>query len=211
MSNYYKILLGLIGAAYFISPVDLIPDLLLPYLGWLDDAMIVGLIFYYIKNGRLPNFFYKKQNAKYSDFQKKSGYNFSENSFSGKSNFSYNNAKTENKNARNDNHQSDRTTQHNYTRNEDRPGTGNTEYQNNGSHRNNDHNEREKAAKIRSPYDVLGVSAGASRDEIVAAYRKAVKEYHPDRVAHLGKDLQELANQRFIEIREAYNKLNKKA
>ncbi len=65
----------------------------------------------------------------------------------------------------------------------------------------------QKAKKIRSPYEVLEIHSGASKDEIVAAYRKAVKKYHPDKVAHLGKDLQELANQKFIEIREAYKQL----
>ena len=55
----------------------------------------------------------------------------------------------------------------------------------------------------RSPHEILGVKEDATQEEIYAAYRTAVKQYHPDRVAHLGKDLQDLANERFIEIKDA--------
>jgi DnaJ like chaperone protein len=56
----------------------------------------------------------------------------------------------------------------------------------------------------RSPFEILEVSKNASRDEIDNRYRELMKQYHPDRVAHLGKELQELAHEKTIEIQGAY-------
>ena len=61
-----------------------------------------------------------------------------------------------------------------------------------------------------SPYEILGVSPDASLEEIQAAYRAAAQQYHPDKVAHLGVELQELAQKKFVEIQEAYNLLSGK-
>lgn len=63
----------------------------------------------------------------------------------------------------------------------------------------------------RDPYAVLGLSPGASRQEIHEAYRRLVHQYHPDKVSHLGEEFQELARQRFIEIQEAYEILTGKS
>jgi len=63
LNLYLKIALIIFGLAYLISPVDIIPDLLLPYIGWLDDGVVLGTIFYLIKYGRLPNFFFKRKGA----------------------------------------------------------------------------------------------------------------------------------------------------
>ncbi len=65
------------------------------------------------------------------------------------------------------------------------------------------------AEEARDPCSVLGVKPGASREEIQAAYREAVKKYHPDRVSHLGREFQEMAQQKFVEIQEAYDRLMK--
>jgi len=61
LNLYLKIVLIIFGLAYLISPVDIIPDLLLPYIGWLDDGVVLGTIVYLIRYGRLPSFFFKKQ------------------------------------------------------------------------------------------------------------------------------------------------------
>lgn len=57
------------------------------------------------------------------------------------------------------------------------------------------------------PYAVLGVSRNASPEEIRAAYRREMVNYHPDKVAHLGKELQELAKTKAQEINRATKSL----
>lgn len=58
---------------------------------------------------------------------------------------------------------------------------------------------------MKDPYEVLGIQRGASKDEIKAAYRKLAKQYHPD--MHVDNPLKELAQEKFIEVQEAYDKL----
>ena len=62
----------------------------------------------------------------------------------------------------------------------------------------------------RDPYEVLGLKPGAGPDEIRTAYRRAVQAYHPDKVSHLGREIQEVAEKKFVEIQAAYEKLMKK-
>ena len=59
----------------------------------------------------------------------------------------------------------------------------------------------------RTPYEVLNLPPEADQEAIKAAYRKLANQYHPDKVAHLGKEFQDLAERRFKEIQEAYEKL----
>jgi DnaJ like chaperone protein len=59
----------------------------------------------------------------------------------------------------------------------------------------------------KTPHEILGVPPSASREEIRTAYRQLANQYHPDKVAHLGKEFQELAEQRFREIQDAYDRL----
>jgi len=59
----------------------------------------------------------------------------------------------------------------------------------------------------KSPREVLGVSPNASMKEIHSAYRKLVQQYHPDKVSHLGEEIQETARRKFLEIQSAYEAL----
>lgn len=61
------------------------------------------------------------------------------------------------------------------------------------------------------PYSLLGVSPQASPEQIKAAYKRAVARYHPDKVAHLGKEFQELAHKKLLAIQQAYEILQGKA
>ena len=58
-----------------------------------------------------------------------------------------------------------------------------------------------------TPWDVLGVSPGASKAEIKKAYYAKVKQYHPDRVNDMGPELKELAEQKMKEINQAWGQL----
>jgi hypothetical protein len=69
---------------------------------------------------------------------------------------------------------------------------------------------KQQAAGKKDPYAVLGLSPGASSQEIHEAYRRLAHQYHPDKVSHLGEEFQELARQRFLEIQEAYEALTGK-
>ncbi|MBI4390815.1 MAG: DnaJ domain-containing protein [candidate division NC10 bacterium] len=65
----------------------------------------------------------------------------------------------------------------------------------------------ERREREEDPYTVLGVEPGASREEVKTAYRRLVAQYHPDKVSHLGKEFQDLAHRRLIEIQQAYQYL----
>ena len=69
----------------------------------------------------------------------------------------------------------------------------------------------DRSSRTKSPYEVLGIKAGASRSEITAKYREMVRQYHPDKVANLGPELRELAEQRMKEINAAYDYLKRYA
>ena len=59
-------------------------------------------------------------------------------------------------------------------------------------------------------YAILGLSSGADFSEIKGAYRKLSMQYHPDKVAHLGEEFREVAEEKMKEINNAYEYLKRK-
>jgi DnaJ-domain-containing protein 1 len=65
------------------------------------------------------------------------------------------------------------------------------------------------SSDVFDPYEILGVPRSSSPDQIQSAYRARMMEYHPDKVAHLGAELQELALEKSQSIERAYRELRK--
>ncbi len=58
-------------------------------------------------------------------------------------------------------------------------------------------------------YKILEIDKTATDSEIKKAYRKMAKKYHPDKVMHLGKEHQKGAEEKFRQVQEAYEQLQK--
>lgn len=69
--------------------------------------------------------------------------------------------------------------------------------------------QAESSEKAFDPYEILGIDSSASPEEIRAAYKARMHEYHPDKVAHLGEELQKVAHRKAVEIQQAYEQLRK--
>lgn len=61
------------------------------------------------------------------------------------------------------------------------------------------------------PYEVLGIGRGAANDEIKKAYRKLIRENHPDTLVAQGmpEEFVRVANQRMAAINAAYDEIEK--
>ena len=66
------------------------------------------------------------------------------------------------------------------------------------------------AANRSKALATLGLYDGASGSEIKSAYKNLAAKYHPDRVAHLGPELEELTSEKFKEVQQAYDFLRGK-
>ena len=58
---------------------------------------------------------------------------------------------------------------------------------------------------MRDPYEILGVSRGASQEEIKKAYRALSRKYHPD--ANINNPNKDQAEAKFKEIQQAYEQI----
>lgn len=61
----------------------------------------------------------------------------------------------------------------------------------------------------RSAYRILEIPESATDDEIKKAYRKMAIKYHPDKVAHLGEEVQNAAKVKFQKLNEAYEQIKR--
>ena len=132
----------------------------MPFVGWIDDGVVIATIVYLIRYGRLPNFFFKKQGA------------FKQPSIQKTANFT-----------------SNKKTDQNF---------GQT-------------NQKDTSFSHipKTPYEILGIGPNASKKKIQAAYKEAIKKYHPDKLSHLGEEFSDLANEKFLEIQKAHDTLMK--
>jgi hypothetical protein len=69
------------------------------------------------------------------------------------------------------------------------------------------HDEQAARHAEFDPFQILNVNRGASANEIKHAYREMLSKYHPDKVAHLGEEFQQIAHTKVIEITKAYEML----
>ena len=183
MTPTVKLILILFGLAYLISPVDIIPDLLLPWVGWLDDGLVLWCVYHLIRHGELPWFLFKRPGkpapvkGRPADPGKKT---------------------TRRRTARNTEQAKSGT-----TKKADHKRTAD-ERQEKKNSRNRD---TSKGATSESAYQILGVDSNASWEDIQMAYKDKIKQYHPDKLSHLGEEFSSLANEKFLEIQAAYNRL----
>lgn len=58
-------------------------------------------------------------------------------------------------------------------------------------------------------YRILEISPDVTDDEVKKAFRAMAKKHHPDKVAHLGEEVQHAAKEKFQMINQAYNDIKK--
>jgi DnaJ like chaperone protein len=63
----------------------------------------------------------------------------------------------------------------------------------------------EKSSTDDAWFQILEVNEGASMDEVTTAYKRKIRQYHPDKVESLGPELKKLAEKKSKEINAAYN------
>lgn len=62
---------------------------------------------------------------------------------------------------------------------------------------------------LTSDYAVLEITKEATDEEVKKAYKKMAIKYHPDKVAHLGDDMQKSAKEKFQRLNQAHDNIKK--
>ncbi len=62
---------------------------------------------------------------------------------------------------------------------------------------------------VNNAYKILEIDKTVSDDEVKRAYRKMAKKYHPDRLSHLGEEHRDGAEEKFRQVQEAYEHIQK--
>ena len=58
-------------------------------------------------------------------------------------------------------------------------------------------------------YTILKIDKHSNTTEIKKHYYKLAKKYHPDKLGDVGDDVKTAAEEKFRQVQEAYEKLNK--
>jgi DnaJ like chaperone protein len=64
-------------------------------------------------------------------------------------------------------------------------------------------------ANTDGAYKILESDPSATDDEMKKAYRRMALKYHPDKVHYLGEDVQNVANEKFQKVNEAWETIKK--
>ena len=66
-----------------------------------------------------------------------------------------------------------------------------------------------KNATKKDYYTILEIQQFATDDEVKKAYRKMAKKYHPDKLLDMGIDVRKAAEEKFLKVQEAYERICK--
>lgn len=62
---------------------------------------------------------------------------------------------------------------------------------------------------VAHAYAILEITEQAGDKEVKKAYHKMAVKYHPDKVSHLGEEFRKAAKEKFLKVKEAYDKIKK--